>query len=162
MRLIIVKVAISVFLLVAIAFLVRTGLTLAANSPELGVLMVQPDTSIRRFKEIGHACQGGNGVWVTGYKTYSGRSLSLEGSTHDSVFEARQKLQDHLQRATRIEERGNKYDQQGQIIGERVIAFFEVEEKEWVSILWLERESTFVITAASLAEALEFEHLKYP
>jgi hypothetical protein len=156
----IIKVAIGTLLLLGLAFLMRANSIFATPSPELGVLMVQPDTSILRFARLGHFCGGKNHSWVSAYTTYAGKPLSVNGATFLSKSEARQYLQKQLQSATRIQETEKKYDQQGQVVGERIIAFFVFEGKEVASILSTEQESTLIITAESLAEALEFERTK--
>jgi hypothetical protein len=86
----IIKIAIGIFLLLGLAFLMRAYSTFANSSPELGVFMIQPSTSLvsfsassstpaRGFEEFGHACGGPNGSFITGYTAYDGKRLSLWG-----------------------------------------------------------------------------------
>jgi hypothetical protein len=160
MRSTIIKMTVGIFLLLAIAFLIKSYSALASPSPELGVFMVQPSTSIRRFEELGHACGGPNQSWITGYTAYDGKQLSLRSATYTSQSEASLELQKRLQNATRIQEVGAKYNQQGKIVGKRAVAFFAFDDKEIAAILWTKQKSLFVIKTESLDCALEFEHTK--
>jgi hypothetical protein len=163
-----IKIMIGIFLLSGVAFLIKSDSASASPSPELGVFIVQPSTSLlsssvppsnpaERFTLIGHAC--GNGT-LTGYTTYDGKRLALHLSGYTSSSELRQEFQKWLQDATRIQETGAKYNRQGKIVGKRVIAFFGFGDKETAAILWTEQKSLRMIEAQSLDQALEFERTK--
>lgn len=141
----------AVFLLSGIAFLVITNSTFASPlQPELGVLMVQPSTSIlrlvepstsiMRFECLGHACGGRNESWITGYLAFDGKRLALRCASYSSRAEANRKLQDRLQDAVKIHEVGTNYNQQGQTVGKRAVAFFLYDDKETVAILWTKQK----------------------
>jgi hypothetical protein len=171
MRSIIIKIAIGIFLLPGIAFLIRNYSTFASPSPELGVFMVQPSTSLvsssassstpaRGFEAFGHACGGPNGSFITGYTAYDGKRLSLWGAAYNSRAEADMEFQKRLQNAARVQEIGAKYNQQGKVIGKRAVVIFIVEDNEIAAILWTEQKSLSIIEAQSLDQAFEFEHTK--
>ena len=140
-----------------IALLIILATFLPSDSQELGVFIVQPSTAISRFEELGHACGGPNRSWGTGYITYNGKHLSLFSATFQSSLAANQELQKWLQGATRIQEWGPKYDQQGEVTGERIVAIYVVEDRNKAAILWSQQESIFFIETESLECALEFE-----
>ena len=160
MQSVVIKVGIGVSLLVTIGFSLRTFSTLTTPKDEFGVFMIQPTTSSLRFQELGHACGGTDHSWVTGYFTYSGRRLSLSGASYSSRSEAFQKLRSWAQGATRIQETGAKYNQEGQIVGERVVAFVAVGDREVALIVWTQEESLFAIESESLDCAMEFERTR--
>jgi hypothetical protein len=171
MRSIIIKMTVGIFLLSGITFLIKSHSALASPSPELGVFIVQPSTSLlsssvpssisaKRFEELGHVCGGRNEGWITGYTAYDGKRLSLSSATYPSRSEASLELQKRLQNAVRIQEVGAKYNQQGKLVGKRVIAFFVFDDKEIAAIFWTEQNSLQVIETESLDCALEFERTK--
>jgi hypothetical protein len=131
--------------------------------PDVGVLSIQPVSALSlpwpagRFEEFGHACGGRNNSYVTGYRAYDGTRLARRGMSFSSESEAGSELRKFLRYASRIAETGPKYNERGIVIGERVIAFFAVDDKEAVSIIWTEGKSLYAIEAFSLETALEFE-----
>jgi hypothetical protein len=129
------------------------------NSEELGVLVVQPSTSILRFQEVAHGCGGPNGSWITSYMTHTGKRLSFRSATFQSGIEANQELQKYLQGA-QIQEAGTKCDQRGNVIGERKVAVQAVEDRIRAIVMWTQHDWLFAIETESLECALEFEQLR--
>jgi hypothetical protein len=155
-----IKIGIAAVVLITIGISLRNPSTLGASTGKFGVFMVQPTTSIQRFEELGHACGGPNHSWVTGYTTYNGKRLSLSGATYSSQSEAIQMLRNSVQGAKTIQETGNRYNQEGQIVGERVVALVAVEDKGLALIVWTQGESVFEIESESLECAMEFERMR--
>ena len=157
MRSVVSKIGITVSLILSIGIALRTFSTLATPKDEFGVLIVQPTTSILRFEETGHACGGPNSSWTTGYITHSGKRLSLSGAIYSSQSEAIQKLRSWGQGAIRIQEIGARYNKEGQIVGERVVGFMVVGDKDLAFVVWSQVESVFAIQSESLDCVIEFE-----
>jgi len=164
MRPIVNAIGIGLFIIIIIVFSTKRLSTLAHPSEGLCVFLVHPSTSILRFEELGHACGGPNQSWITAYVAYDGNRLSLSSATYSSPSEASRRLQSRLQGAAKIQETGPKYNRQGYIVGERVgervVAFFRVEEKEIATILLTQEKSLFAIETEVFNCALEFERTK--
>jgi len=155
-----IKIGIAAIAAITIGISLRNLSTLGAPTGAFGVFMVQPTTSILQFEELGHACGGPNHSWVTGYITYNGKRLSLSAATYASQSEATQMLRSRVQGATRIQEAGARYNQEGRIVGERVVALVDVEDKELALIVWTQEDSVFAIESESLECAMEFERTR--
>src|SRR5262245_60946643 len=135
MRPTILQLCIGLILLLVIAVGLKNFRSLASTSQEPGVFIVQPSTSIERFEPYWHSCGGPHHSWVTGYFAYDGKRLSFSSETYKSLSEAGRSLQNQLQNAARVQEVGVKYNQEGQIIGERAVAYLIVDGKEIATII---------------------------
>ncbi len=127
-----------------------------------GVFIVRPinyDPS-PKFSALAHGCGGPDDAWGTAHLSRDKIKVSIDGATYASSVLAKKELGKRLKDMSRIIERGAKYDDQGQLIGERVVAILAGPDGETATVLWTDRKSLLQIQSVSLEKALELEKYK--
>ena len=97
--------------------------------------------------------------WAQDYELPDSRIISIHCQNSDSPAEVAERLNLQVKHADIILERSPKFDANGQLIGERIVATFPVNDfgYVWVRIYWTDGAQLYTISSLSLSEALEFE-----
>jgi hypothetical protein len=97
------------------------------------------------------------------YDSTDGVGVSSTVEVYYSAAGAKREMKRRIKTASRIIERGNKENQKGKLIGERVVLISAGNTRDiaYVTVLWVDREDLHVIESASLQHALDFERSFY-
>lgn len=97
------------------------------------------------------------------YDSTDGVGVSSTVEVYYSAARAKREMKRRIKTATKIIERGNKENQNGKLIGERVVLISpgDTRDSAYVTVLWVDREDLHVIESPSLQHALEFERSFY-
>ncbi|HLN98462.1 MAG TPA: hypothetical protein VK208_08385 [Pyrinomonadaceae bacterium] len=97
------------------------------------------------------------------YKSSDGVGVATTVENRASPVRANKALQRRIKRAVKIIERGPKLDNNGQRIGERVVAVFAADgsKNEQAAVLWTDGSQFYYIESPSLKHALGFEKKFY-
>ena len=93
------------------------------------------------------------------YRSSDSIGVSVTSENHNSPAEANKALQKELEQAVKIIEREPKLDEQGQSVGERVVASLPSNDpdKPQAFVLWSDGSSFYQISSFSLRHVLELE-----
>jgi hypothetical protein len=143
---------------------IRTHATLYV-AVHLMVLVVSVSAQTIQFKDE----LGGNGrrglvpISFHEYVSSDNVGISTTIEKHSSSARAKRELRRRIKTAARIVESAAKLDEEGRVVGARVVAIFKPKAPfgPQAIIFWTDRSDLHIIESTSLKHALEFEKQFY-